>query len=1542
MRNKYLLLTFCLLILYTSICYGKLRPFEMLSDAKNIVFTDQSNDIVEQLFMENETFKLFSDTNYKKHIVKKSGKFDIVLKLNSFIIENLRLWGTIKGFVKFESVEGERSFNFKISDANVMLGWVLLGTIELDEGSYMFSFKSMMVDQGEFKILPEGYMQRLADELGAKKISYIYKFDNENIVSQKNKDINSRKRTFTILNPGEYTIKAKIRPKTIKRKIRKYVTVGQMTDDLKKTDSLNNVIKFNDLNIDLLEYSNIELKYKHNYPDNSITTYALIDTNSNDETDLVCVIGEDVENRKKTKINVEFNSVNFKEKGWVYKYRRYRGQFDKIGTDWFYDALGSNFDKKIHSADLALYTNNSKSDKFFIQRLVPSVNIKKYPLLSLKYKLQDSDSQKIKVHFKIDTDKDGKPDKVFEPPFGFGVRDLTEDGYTVLTLDMMQFAGWSKDSKELYDLVEIIIPCIGNGKFYLNDLQVYGLNESFFTLDSKSHQFYGDTILTCKIYDQLKKNFPDKKDFKVKTILVALKDKAELTNKTSLHRDNIVDVIQHVKMFHEIEEGVPLFLKESEQANVSVPHVLQALTNPKKIINSLENYIVDEIALHESFSPISKKKQPYTLKKANDFFINSKNNSFAFLYDNQGLNIYPLLNKVSNSDEIRFFADKNEGLQIVFRKQDAIKKNIKSSNNLPIDLQEYPLITISIDRESIASQNVDISLSIDFDGDGILNVQETLFNIPINASNGASTKNEKALDVYNVIKNIYKDKTKFFVVDMHIIYENKDYTLKKEINVGFQDKTNSITLSKHITPLSIFAYPLFYLDCEVGNLNHQKVSVEFSVDVNNDGDADEYITIPNLQYRSDVYRYVNILKLAKSELFKREINNFDEKKLYLTDINIILSSIDNPEIDQSSRCHVFSLKELKLFRKGAEVVNVINYLKSKKEDSRENGKTLFDQIEDSHIFEIDGKEYQLKSCKESLNDIDALISNLIEKGESLIEFPPLYFGKGTYNINISQNDFFEVETVEISQKNSQIENEEKQASKVNFKKLDTNHYITFVEAQEPFWLVFAESFHKGWKAYIRTKSEGIKKDFFYDSKWLALFKKKRGKDDWVELNNHDVINGYANGWWVPIDQINSSVKLNRGELNEKKTKKEFVIVVEYTPHYSVEKSVIFFAVVFTCGILFFGVRHFKKRDNGHNIKKNKKYLVNFIGIIISLVCLWFFLKRIDWGLVYPVLMSTNIKYVVFALAISFSSFLIRAFRLQYMLFPIKKVSINNMISVTLVSFMANIILPARVGEIVRATLITKKEDIKFGSSFSAIIIERIFDTLALIIFTGIVFFLFVYFTKDNVALSFQKTGLNDQIIYNNSFMDTILIFMGIFSGVSFAVLIFFGFLIKYPSKLKLIFSKIFFWIPKLIREKASTLMDSFVDGLQMLHSKKRFLFLIVFSIPILIIGSFTIYILSLSISMQVPLIGAGFILVCISFAVALPQAPGFIGVFHFAVEKSLSMLGVDVYNAQSFAILLWFVTVIPIIVYGLIALWYQGWNFNKIKTLKTTVSGKVS
>lgn len=362
------------------------------------------------------------------------------------------------------------------------------------------------------------------------------------------------------------------------------------------------------------------------------------------------------------------------------------------------------------------------------------------------------------------------------------------------------------------------------------------------------------------------------------------------------------------------------------------------------------------------------------------------------------------------------------------------------------------------------------------------------------------------------------------------------------------------------------------------------------------------------------------------------------------------------------------------------------------------------------------------------------------------------------------------------------------------------------------------------------------------------------------------------------------------------------------------------------------------------MKIDKKKIIFGVGIIVSAVSIWLFASNIEWETTKSSLKEANYLYVIPAILISVLVMALRSLRWQSILSPIKKVPFMDLFSINYIGFMANSVLPARAGEIIRPLIVSKKDNIKMTSTLTTVVLERIFDMLGLLIFTIVILAIIPTESshkQHNIDSVSIEQGIRNgdastpgEHTHKNSFLETLKKWIGIFAGAGIAAITFLSLFVFIPTQLTRISHKLFSIFPLKISKKLNEFLDSFISGLQILGNKWHvaWIFLLTIGIWLCIAGS--IYVLSFSFNLNLPFTGACLVSICIAFAVALPQAPGYIGVFHLATQKTLEIFNVELASSQSYAITLWVVSTIPIIIIGFFFLWKEGLSFKDLSKIE--------
>jgi len=128
------------------------------------------------------------------------------------------------------------------------------------------------------------------------------------------------------------------------------------------------------------------------------------------------------------------------------------------------------------------------------------------------------------------------------------------------------------------------------------------------------------------------------------------------------------------------------------------------------------------------------------------------------------------------------------------------------------------------------------------------------------------------------------------------------------------------------------------------------------------------------------------------------------------------------------------------------------------------------------------------------------------------------------------------------------------------------------------------------------------------------------------------------------------------------------------------------------------------------------------GLVFSALLVYLSVRGIDFQGVAEGFRTIHYGYVPPTLALLFLMQVLRSFRWGLILSPLAKIDQLSLFSVTSVGFLAIVAIPARLGELARPYLITKKSCLKMSSALGTIIVERVLDSLTVLVIAVFVLF----------------------------------------------------------------------------------------------------------------------------------------------------------------------------------------------------------------------------
>ncbi len=283
----------------------------------------------------------------------------------------------------------------------------------------------------------------------------------------------------------------------------------------------------------------------------------------------------------------------------------------------------------------------------------------------------------------------------------------------------------------------------------------------------------------------------------------------------------------------------------------------------------------------------------------------------------------------------------------------------------------------------------------------------------------------------------------------------------------------------------------------------------------------------------------------------------------------------------------------------------------------------------------------------------------------------------------------------------------------------------------------------------------------------------------------------------------------------------------------------------------------------------------WFGLLTSIFFLFLVFHKIDFPDFFSTLKRIKFSYVFLAFVVILSGLFIRSIRWYYLLYPEKKVPLSSLLSATCVGQAANNLFPFRVGDLIQAYFLGRKEGISKSTVFSTVILERLTDLIILISIFFIISFFFVLPKQINIL--------------------ALLI-------LAFGLVVFFVLVLKFEKATEKLSKKLLSLFSHRLADKFSQLFRSFVNGFKVL--RQGHLLMKVFFITLVLWFSYilAVYIMFFAFDIKLNFSAAMFFLAVTGVSVTIPSSPGYIGTWEFFGVLALSFYQIDKELALSFSL----------------------------------------
>jgi len=319
----------------------------------------------------------------------------------------------------------------------------------------------------------------------------------------------------------------------------------------------------------------------------------------------------------------------------------------------------------------------------------------------------------------------------------------------------------------------------------------------------------------------------------------------------------------------------------------------------------------------------------------------------------------------------------------------------------------------------------------------------------------------------------------------------------------------------------------------------------------------------------------------------------------------------------------------------------------------------------------------------------------------------------------------------------------------------------------------------------------------------------------------------------------------------------------------------------------------------------KHTFITALGFAVSIVLLCFALKGIEFRQIWAMLKQMNpllafLPLVFIAAAICLSS-------LRWSRVAGSEVRFRETFTALLIGMFINNVMPARMGEVARGYVLSRKKGLSFTYSFSTVLLDRFFDL------TGLLLMMLVFFPGSSLPPKVSQA---------------ICIIVGLVAV--FVVMII---LLSRPSFANRLAAK-FTTLEKSFLSRFGKRIIEIQENLARIGSPLTIIYFVILSFLIWFSMSMALYVVTLALGVSTDIRYIPFVCALLNIGITVPSSPGYVGLYQFLLVYLLSIFGVPKWEGFTVSILYHASWYIPYTIVGFVLLLREHLHIRDIQKLE--------
>ncbi len=335
--------------------------------------------------------------------------------------------------------------------------------------------------------------------------------------------------------------------------------------------------------------------------------------------------------------------------------------------------------------------------------------------------------------------------------------------------------------------------------------------------------------------------------------------------------------------------------------------------------------------------------------------------------------------------------------------------------------------------------------------------------------------------------------------------------------------------------------------------------------------------------------------------------------------------------------------------------------------------------------------------------------------------------------------------------------------------------------------------------------------------------------------------------------------------------------------------------------------------------RNKKVQI-VVGLVLGIALVWFLFRSADWKAVISAIQHCSWWWLAASMLIMLPEFFTRTQRWTYIVRSAGPVAFRAIFSATQIGFLAVLILPARLGEFVRAVVLARLAKLPFSKCMAMVALDRITDFTSLL--AVILVTIFTYSPSQDVKIPKELFGWDADFVFAAATVQRFEMRMTIIVIMALAVLVT---LYLRPGLVLALSDRCAGLISKRFATWLHTFLQHFLDGLSVFRSPSDMFKAIFFSLVTWCFYMAPLWGCLHAFNIDCPWYTPFVIELLVAVLISMPLLPGYIGQFHLGIVVALRMVNpdIDFSTALAFAIVVHIINLLPVVVLGAFCLFWE-------------------